>query len=501
MAKCYTKNNIRWSDEHINVLGVCVSHENQMERNYEPLLEKSKSVLNTWTNRGLSLFGKITVINTLVASLFVYKMTVLPQIPKKIIKSFESIITTYLWKGGRAKIALKLLQSNKNIGGANLVDLEKRDTALKVTWLQTLRLESDYSRSVYKQIHPLGENIWRVYINEKDVSQLEIKNKFWTDVLKSWARFNYFYNFKIENQWLWLNSRIKIENKIVWWKRYYNKGLTYVYQLFENRGVKSAIKLYQQYGVNFVEYNSLIQAIPKEWRDYFCNLNVQQILPVIPNNYDNVVNKPGISSFIYKNINNTDDKIMDKRSAWLVELQTAISIETFWGYFKSIYVTTNVNKYRSFQYRLMARGLVTNIKLHMWKIVDSPMCTFCKKELETVTHLLFECVNTGNILEYVCRYVNERFNKNISTNSTDIMFNTVCKRKACVCNFLILVAKQYVYKKRCTKELPNVTELTNLWYHLEGMEKYVAICNNQYVKHLAKWQGCGGTSNRLENVM
>ena len=51
------------------------------------------------------------VINTLVASLFVYKMMVLPTIPKEVIKSVEWEMKNYLWNGGKAKIAFETLKN------------------------------------------------------------------------------------------------------------------------------------------------------------------------------------------------------------------------------------------------------------------------------------------------------------------------------------------------------------------------------------------------------
>ena len=77
--------------------------------------------------------GKVQVLNTLVASLFVYKMMVLPIIPKKVIKNMENVMREFLWNGKKAKIALNILQNPKTQGGLNLVNLEKRDKALKVT--------------------------------------------------------------------------------------------------------------------------------------------------------------------------------------------------------------------------------------------------------------------------------------------------------------------------------------------------------------------------------
>ena len=82
-AELYNLSEYSWSNRDITVLGVTIAHENIVEKNYEVIIEKVKKTLGAWHNRDLSLTGKTRVVNTLVASLFVYKVMVLPQIPKK----------------------------------------------------------------------------------------------------------------------------------------------------------------------------------------------------------------------------------------------------------------------------------------------------------------------------------------------------------------------------------------------------------------------------------
>ena len=96
-AVMYNLSELAWSNQDINVLGVTITHEDIVLKNYQPVLEKANSVLNLWYNRGLSLIGKVQVVNTLVASLFVYKMMVLPTIPPKVVKQMDNIIRDYLW--------------------------------------------------------------------------------------------------------------------------------------------------------------------------------------------------------------------------------------------------------------------------------------------------------------------------------------------------------------------------------------------------------------------
>ena len=88
-AMLYSLDEYAWSNEEIVVLGVKIAHDDLVSRNYEDLLAKSKKVLDAWYHRNLSLIGKVQVVNTLVASLLVYKMMVLPIIPRNICKNLE----------------------------------------------------------------------------------------------------------------------------------------------------------------------------------------------------------------------------------------------------------------------------------------------------------------------------------------------------------------------------------------------------------------------------
>ena len=58
-AQLYDTTRFAWTNEDIKVLGVTIAHENLVNKNYEDIVEKVKVALNSWTNRGLSLFGKI----------------------------------------------------------------------------------------------------------------------------------------------------------------------------------------------------------------------------------------------------------------------------------------------------------------------------------------------------------------------------------------------------------------------------------------------------------
>ena len=81
-ASFYSSNKLHWTNELIKVLGIYITqdHNQLITMNIEPVLMKVKVTLQLWEKRDLSLLGKIEIVNALVGLLFVYKMSVLPNI-------------------------------------------------------------------------------------------------------------------------------------------------------------------------------------------------------------------------------------------------------------------------------------------------------------------------------------------------------------------------------------------------------------------------------------
>ena len=89
--KLYVNKKLHWSEKPINVLGVLVSHKPKelSMLNYTEIMDKVHSTCNLWKMRDLSLMGKVQVINALIRSPFMHKMTVLPNASDKVIQEVE----------------------------------------------------------------------------------------------------------------------------------------------------------------------------------------------------------------------------------------------------------------------------------------------------------------------------------------------------------------------------------------------------------------------------
>ena len=505
-AQMYNIDEFKWSNQDIQVLGVTISHEDIVYKNYIPLVEKTKGILNAWYNRNLSLIGKVQVVNTLVASLFVHKMMVLPTIPKGIVKNLDNLIRDFLWDGKKSKIAYSILQNQKKEGGLNLVNLTKKDIALKTTWPQILCHETEYAVMVYRILRcsTLKQNIWRCSLKEEDVSLIKVKNFFWECVLKAWCKFNYYLHRKVENQIIWYNSNIRIRNRPVLWNDVLSRGLLYVHQLFSEGSFKENTQVWDEFGLTPIRFNSLKAAIPLDWRDFFKQTLAAEYMPIPPHNYDRAITcwENSLSRMAYDQQRDDILLVHNKFIKWKMELgeQYDSSLMDFGRQHLDIYRTTNVPKLRSFQYRIIQRALVTNVLLHKWEITDTAMCSFCDQYEETVLHLFTQCQVVMKVWEGIKKFVYEEYKICINTNPTAIILNKMVEGSHHIVNTICLIDKQYIYSQRCLKkEMDSVSVIARI-RNVERIEKYIAVKNNRMEIHLKKWMRLSNQSELNENM-
>ena len=480
-AKLFTQKEVKWTSDPINVLGVTIDHDIQkcLQLNYEPIIQKVKSVLHNWKKRKLSLLGKIYVINSLIASLFIYKMMVLPKIPDIYVKKVEDIIVQYIWNGHKPKIALKALQASKKSGGAKLVDLSKRDTALKATWISILEKDKQLSNLVYSVMKiEIGDQLWKCNLEPRDIDNVldKLQDPFWKDVAKAWHGAQ---GVCKEEIFIWYNSLKRIEDRPIFWKIPYQKGLSYIHQLFSGSRLKSIPQLEKEFGLTLMQSNSLCSAIPSFIKRKYASepyVVVHQIA-VTPR-------------VLYEELVLDQSLLFNKWERWQQELDTDIDYTLFLQGFQDIYSVTNVAKYRSFQFRLLHRAIITNVHLFRWGLAESNVCTFCKCEKETYVHLFVYCqcvrdlwVNVEQTMSIVGGL------EPIHFDTDTVMWNRVIRNNAeHVKNLICLVTKQYIYRKRCQSSTPEFHELKQIIFNIRAIERYIATKNNKLSKHNKKWK-------------
>ena len=76
-------------------------------------------------------------------------------------------------------------------------------------------------------------------------------------------------SYQVQNQLIWYNSNICVNNRPIFYKYMFNAGITFVKDLLNDR--RESLSLYemnQKYGISIddIRYHSICQAIPKEWK-------------------------------------------------------------------------------------------------------------------------------------------------------------------------------------------------------------------------------------------
>ena len=420
---------------------------------------------------------------------------VLPSMTRQMVKSIENVVRDYIWGGKKSKIALQILQNPKEEGGLNLVNLKNKDIALKATWPRILEKEKEYSQLVYSimRCSIIQQDIWRCTLLPEHVEVIKIKNTFWQDTLKSWCVYNTKQYQLPENQIIWLNSYIQVQDKPIFWANVYRKGLVYVYQLYEGMEMKSFEKVWEEFRLSKLRYNSINEALPKIWKEYFSTTPAITYMPIPPHNYDKcvygVLKQNSTVHQIYKCLAEDVTILNNKYLKWEKEIGEEIC-EGIWNYgklFKDIYRVTNVPKYRSFQYRLLQRGIVTNIQLEKWGIIPSMYCTFCGKVPETLTHLFVSCEEVKELWINVKEWCEQKYCVRVMIDSKSIITGQLVEQKTHVINLIGLLLKFFVYRQRCLKGSIHYTVFKQFVRKVEGIEKYISVKNGKEIIHRKKW--------------
>ena len=125
-----------------------------MLTNYEEGLQKLEIVANDWRNKYLTIFGKITVIETFMLSKLSHIATILPTPPKVFCKKIKSIMIDFIKgerksadinevvKGRSSIVSQDVIFAPKSNNGLGLQRVSTFWASIKMGWLRRLGHDS-----------------------------------------------------------------------------------------------------------------------------------------------------------------------------------------------------------------------------------------------------------------------------------------------------------------------------------------------------------------------
>lgn len=502
-ARLYSTKPFHWTNDPVNILGIEISNnELQSQRNnLYAIFDKAEQVCKLWSKRRLSLIGKIVIINSLISSLFVYKLSVLFLLTDSQIKAFEEGLRKFLWDGKRAKIKLSTLYNLKEFGGLGLIDIRCEDIALKAQWVSTYK-NFPKVRNLANQFLPkIGSQWWNCNLLKKDICLL-VPECFWQYVSIAWFSVKFCRPKtvpEILNQSLWHNSLIKINKKTVWIQSAFDQGISTVENLLKD-GINfysyNEFKTRFHNCMNFVQYYGLLKAIPREWlkilNDGIFAIPSPDVYYNSPNWDYNLLGSK-ISKMVYTSKCVDVNMLREIHAKWCIKIaklnDSMISFADFVLVFETFFQITPCPKHRSFFFRLLHRRIFLNEVLYKWKIVSSSLCSYCETDYETIEHLFVQCPITRTFWQKFQGWFECMTDAEILLSPTKILFNNFDNEVpyALFLNTALLTAKHFIFVRKCLDKSINFYIFKDHLREIMKMERDWALKTKRTRKFRKKW--------------
>ena len=122
---------LKWC-KSVQALGVHFSYNREVsfEKHFYGKITEIKKQIHQWSWRGLSLFGKVSIIKSFLFPNLIYIFSIFSP-PSEFISLIQTIIFKFLWKGPD-KVTRRATINTSDYGGLNLTDLESSIKSLRL---------------------------------------------------------------------------------------------------------------------------------------------------------------------------------------------------------------------------------------------------------------------------------------------------------------------------------------------------------------------------------
>ena len=267
---------VQWPQRPISALGILFSYNLRLceQENFLQKVNKIQKLFNIWSQRDLSLYGKITIAKTLGLSKLIF-VSACTHTPPYYIDIINRLTTNFVWNNKKPKINRDTLIGPKDRGGLDLPEFDIISKSLKTAWVKRMKnsVEDQWMSISLFYLKNVGGPF--IFDCDYDVKFLGLNNipAFYTDVLNAWAEVREQTSDNeicVRNIIIWNNKHILIDGKSVYWKEWHDAGILRIKDLLDksNRFItpNKFLLLYDPYGPARAFIAKLLRKSPYEGR-------------------------------------------------------------------------------------------------------------------------------------------------------------------------------------------------------------------------------------------
>ena len=441
-------------------MGIHVDYNAELLRNLnlKNRILKIQRKLNLWKQRNLTCFGKILIIKTFVLSELLFISSVL-LIPDNIINEIEKMIFEFLWNGKTHKVKKQVVIQDYEFGGCRMIDLRQMIKVQNLKWVKRILTDRTFPGKVTMQKAYGYRYFDIIFRSNPRLEHFKLVPNFYYKILSDWKSYrngNFTETFNIQDQYIWLNQSLLVDDKMLYSNYFIERGILQIGDILDPSGkIMSFDGLCTKYDIEQTKhmyYLSICYCIPKKWK-----YKIRQ-------EKDNILQRDTCILVGSKHINFSEVnlRLLYRASVKNEEIKSA----AYWKYtarfgitddeWKKIYMLPHKlrinSKSRELQYAILQKFVATNKLLFLMKKIDSPACNFCQMYSQSTTHLFYECFNVKNLWLYATKVIKDDFNVDCIIDSRMALFGKYCNQGDIIgdntnCNINIILAytKSYIF--------------------------------------------------------
>ena len=319
------------------------------EINLESRMKEITSLINIWTPRNLTLFGKITIIKSLLISKVTHILLSLPNPKTQTLYEIDCLFKTFLWKNKRPKYRSEILEHNQLDGGLGYPNLADFYDALKTSWIKGI---------------DIGTGVWKDFLLALQKFHQKCSPASFEEFRLAPLWYNNMGNLILRNNWV-------------------EKGIMQVKDVLDSEGeIVERTHLNDMYNIqcNFLEYEQLAFSITNKLNEFSHNRN-QTIGPGLPLLLSMVqCSNKGCSNIRKRMKGRNANLLQNIQEHWSTNLNEDIEFHYVKNTFLMSYIVTLDTFSRLIHFKLVHNRVMTYKLLFKMNLTDSFTCCFFATE-------------------------------------------------------------------------------------------------------------------------